>query len=104
MNKLKTGDHVIVIAGSSKGIAGKILGFDGDERVLVQGANVRVKHVKPNPRAGIEGGMIKRELSFHISNVAIKNPLTGKPDRVGFKRLNDGEWVRVCKSNQEQIN
>lgn len=104
MNKLKSGDRVVVIAGSSKGTAGKILGFDGEEKVLVEGANVRVKHVKPNPKAGIEGGIIRRELSFHISNIAIQNPVTGKPDRVGFKKLNDGQWVRICKSNQEQIN
>ena len=104
MNKLKRGDRVVVIAGNSKGTVGKLLSFSGDDRVVVEGANLKVKHVKPNPRAGVEGGLIKKEGALLISNVAIQNPVTGKPDRVGFKQLNDGQWVRVCKSNQEQIN
>lgn len=104
MNKLKRGDQVVIIAGSSKGVEGKILSFKGDDRVVVEGANFKTKHVKPNPRAGVEGGLVKREASLHISNIAIRNPVTGKADRVGFKQLADGQWVRICKSNQEQIN
>lgn len=103
MNKLKKGDQVILIAGGSKGLKGPILGFDGDDRVFVQGANLQSKAVKPNPRAGIEGGLIRREGSVHISNVGILNPVTGKADRVGFKALTDGKLVRIFKSSQEEI-
>ncbi len=103
MNKLKKGDQVIVIAGGSKGLKGPILGFDGDERVLVQGVNLQSKAVKPNPRAGIEGGLVRREGTIHISNVGIFNSSTGKADRVGFKALSDGKLVRVFKSSQEEI-
>jgi len=103
MNKLKKGDQVIVIAGSSRGLKGSILGFDGDDRVLVQGVNLQSKAVKPNPRAGVEGGLIRREGSVHISNINILNPVSGKADRVGFKAMADGKLVRVYKSSQEEI-
>lgn len=106
MQKIKQGDEVIVIAGRSKGTKGSVVKFSRKARnnyVLVEGANTVKKHVKPNPNAGVEGGIVEREAPIHISNVAIYNAATGKADKVGIKTLEDGRKVRVFKSNQEQI-
>jgi large subunit ribosomal protein L24 len=102
--KLKTGDNVIVIAGKDKGKLGRILRVETKtERVVIEGINLVKKHVKPNPNANQPGGIIQRESSIHVSNVAIYNPATKKADRVGFKLLNDGKKVRCYKSNNEVI-
>ena len=104
MSKIKKGDEVLVIAGKSKGKRGTVLKMlPEQERVLVGGVNLIKKHVKPNPNKGVEGGIVEREASLHISNVAIYNPATKKADRVGFKFLNDDQKVRFFKSNGELI-
>lgn len=103
MQKLKQGDSVIVIAGKSKGHQGALLRRVSEDRVVVEGANMIRKHMKPNPQRGVEGGIVDREAALHISNVAIYNPATKKADRVGIKTLEDGRKVRIFKSNQEQI-
>ncbi len=74
-----------------------------DERVVVDGVNVVKRHTKPNPQAGQPGGIVSKELPIHISNVALYNVATGKPDRVGFKVLEDGRKVRYFKSNGETV-
>ena len=61
------------------------------------------KHVRPNPQRGVEGGIVEREASLHVSNVAMYNPATKKADRVGIKFLKDGRKVRFFKSNDEVI-
>ncbi len=102
--KIKTGDEVIFIAGKDKGRRGKVLSIDKlSSRVLVEGLNLMKKHVRPNPQVGEKGGIIEREASVHISNVAIFNPLTQKADRVGYRLLEDGTKVRVFKSDNERI-
>ena len=103
MRKVKTGDEVIVIAGKDKGRRGTILRMLDNDRVIVEGINMVKKHVKPNPNKGIEGGIVDKEASLHISNVGLVNPATGKADRAGFKKLDDGRKVRLFKSNQEMI-
>lgn len=103
MRKVKKGDEVIVIAGKDKGRRGAVLRVLTNDRVVVEGINMVKKHVKPNPNKGIEGGIISKEASLHISNVGVVNPATGKADRVGFKTLKDGRKVRLFKSNQEMI-
>lgn len=104
MRKIKKGDEVVVLAGKSKGLRGKVLGVVAQgNKVVVEGANMIKKHVKPNPNANIEGGIVEREAPVAISNVAIYNPTTGKADRVGFKFLADGRKVRYFKSNGEQV-
>ena len=60
-------------------------------------------HQKPNPQAGIAGGIIEKEAPIQESNVAIFNAATGKADRVGFKVLEDGKKIRVFKSNGEAV-
>ena len=105
MKRIKSGDTVIVIAGKSKGHVGKVKKVLGDA-VTVEGANLIKKHVKPNPQLEQRGGIITREASFDVSNVAIYNPVSKKADKVGFKYLEkDGKKlkVRYFKSNNEVI-
>jgi large subunit ribosomal protein L24 len=104
MNKIKKGDDVIVIAGKDKGRRGTVLRIiDEEDRVLVEGINVVRKHQKPNPNAGVQGGIVEQERPVHVSNLMLFNPITGKGDRVGFKKLEDGRKVRFFKSNNEVV-
>lgn len=101
-NRIKKGDQVVVNAGKDKGKQGEVLRVDGD-RVVVAGLNLVKRHTKPNPQAGIAGGVVEREASIHISNVAVVNPATGKGERVGFKVLEDGRKIRVFRSSGEAL-
>ncbi|HET7308473.1 MAG TPA: 50S ribosomal protein L24 [Gammaproteobacteria bacterium] len=102
MLRIKKGDEVIVIAGKDKGRRGPVLKVDG-ERVVIEGVNVAKKHVRPNPNAGVTGGIVDREMSIHVSNVMIYNPMAKKGDRVGFRLLEDGRKVRYFKSDNEVV-
>lgn len=102
MAKIKRDDEVVVIAGKDKGKRGKVASvLEG--RVVVAGLNLVKKHVKPNPNRGEQGGIVEREASLDISNVALFNQATQKADRVGYKVLEDGEKVRVFKSTGEVV-
>jgi large subunit ribosomal protein L24 len=101
-NRIKKGDQVVVNAGKDKGKQGEIVRVDGD-RVVVAGLNIVKRHTKPNPQAGVAGGVVEREASIHISNVAILNPASGKGERVGFKVLEDGRKIRVFRSSGEAL-
>ena len=104
MAKLKKGDEVILIAGKDKGKRGEIIKvLPRENRVFVKDVNLHKKHVKPNPSAQQPGGIVEREGSLDISNVAIWNPATNRADRVGFKILEDGEKIRIFKSNGERV-
>src|SRR5689334_6778394 len=82
--KIKKGDEVVVISGKSKGQKGVIKQVHVAEgRVVVEGVNLVSKMQKPNPSKQEQGGIIKKEAPLHVSNVAVFNPSTGKPDRVG---------------------
>lgn len=81
--KLKTGDNVVVIAGKSKGHIGEIIKVDTEkQRVIVEGANIAVKHQKPTQQN--QGGRIKKPLSIHISNVAFYDEKEQKASRIGY--------------------
>ena len=104
MRKIKKGDDVIVIAGASKGRRGTVLQVVGEgERLLVEGVNVVKKHTKPNPNAGVQGGIVEQERPIHASNVQMFNPATNAGDRVGIRALEDGRKVRFFKSNNEVV-
>jgi large subunit ribosomal protein L24 len=103
MNKIRTGDEVIVIAGRDKGKRGKVVQRADEERVVVEGVNLVKKHAKPNPMKGVTGGIVEKTMPIHQSNVAIFNAASGKADRVGVKVLADGKKVRVYKSSGEEI-
>jgi large subunit ribosomal protein L24 len=103
MRKILKGDEVVVICGKDKGRRGSIIQILDNGKVLVQGVNMARKHVKPNPNAGIEGGIVAKEMPMAISNVMVVNPATGKGDRIGIKLLDDGKKVRFFKSNNEVV-
>ena len=103
MLKIKRDDEVIVIAGRDKGKRGKVLKVLNDGRVLVSGIQMIKKHQKPNPNAGIPGGIIEKEAPIQVSNVAIFNSATEKADRVGFKIQDDSTKIRVFKSTGEAV-
>jgi len=103
MRKIRKGDEVIVITGKDKGRRGTVLKVGADNRIIVQGINLVKKHQKPNPMAGIPGGIIEKEMPIDISNVMLFNPATQKGDRVGFRTLDDGRKVRFFKSNGEVV-
>ena len=104
MMKIRKGDEVYVITGKDKGKRGKVLRvLVADEKLVVEGVNMIKRHTKPNPAAGTPGAIVEREAAIHRSNVALYNPMTQKPDRVGIKILEDGRKVRVFKSNNEVV-
>jgi large subunit ribosomal protein L24 len=102
MRKIKSNDEVIVIAGKDKGKRGTVSRLVGENKVMVSGINVIKRHTKPNPNAGITGGIVEKEAPMDISNVAIFNPETSKADRVGFL-VEDGLKKRVYKSTNKVI-
>lgn len=102
MQKIKKGDQVIVLTGRDKGKTGDVLKVLPNDRALVNGINVVKKHTKPNPMQGVTGGIVEKEASIHISNIAIYNPQTQKADRVGIEQV-DGEKVRIFKSDGKRI-
>lgn len=103
MLKIKRDDEVIVVAGRDKGKRGKVVKVLPDNRLLVAGIHMVKKHQKPNPQAGVAGGIIEKEAPIQVSNVALFNAATGKADRVGFKILEDGKKIRVFKSSGEAV-
>jgi len=98
MEKIRKGDEVIVLTGRDKTRRGTVLNRVDADHVLVEGINVVKKHVKGNPMAGTQGGIIDKTMPIHISNVALFNPATGKGDRVGIQVV-DGKKVRIFRSN-----
>ncbi len=100
--KIKRDDEVVILAGKDKGKRGKVRKVLDDNRVIVSGINMMKKHTRPNPQAGVAGGIVEKEAPIQVSNVAIFNPATGKADRVGFK-VEEGNKVRIFKSSGEAI-
>ena len=103
MQRIRKGDRVIVTTGREKGRQGTVIRVLDDTRVVIENVNLVKKHQKPNPQAGVQGGIVQKEAAVHLSNVMLFNPATKKGDRVGFKQLNDGRKVRVFKSNGEVV-
>jgi len=100
--KIKTGDEVIVIAGRSKGRKGKVIRVLKDQdRVVVQGVNMVRRHTRPS--AASTGGIVEKEASLHVSNVALVDPSSGKATKVGYKTLDAGQKVRVSRKTGEII-
>jgi large subunit ribosomal protein L24 len=103
MNKIKKGDNVVVIAGRDKGKRGNVAQIVDAGHVIVGGINQVKKHAKPNPMKNQPGGIISKDMPIDVSNVAIWNPVTQKPDRIGLRVLQDGRKVRFFKGNGEQL-
>jgi len=100
--KIRKGDRVKVIAGRSKGKIGDVLRvLPAEQRVVVSGVNVIKRHTKPSRTD--TGGVIEREAAIHVSNVALLDPKSDKPTKVGFKFLEDGRKVRFARASGETI-
>jgi large subunit ribosomal protein L24 len=102
MRKIKCNDEVIIISGKDKGKRGTVSRLVGDNKVIIGGINIVKRHTKPNPNAGVTGGIVEKEAAMDISNVAVFNPETSKADRVGFL-VEDGKKKRIFKSSNKVI-
>ena len=100
--KIKKGDNVVVITGRDKGKSGEVLRvLPAERRLIVQGVHVARRHTKQ--RMGDPGGIVDKELTIHVSNVAHIDPQSGKPTRVGYKTLDDGRKVRIARRSGEVL-
>ena len=100
--KIKKGDKVVVLAGRDRGRRGAVIEVrPAANRALVRGINMVKRHQRQTAQQ--EGGIISKEATIHLSNLALADPKDGKPTRVGFKRMNDGRLVRVAKRSGVEI-
>ena len=100
--KIRKGDKVIVLTGRDKGRTGEVIEVrPSEERALVRGVNMVKRHQKQTAQQA--GGIVPKESSIHLSNIALADPKDGKPTRVGFKVLADGKKVRVAKRSGAEI-
>lgn len=100
--KIKKGDQVIVLTGKDKGKKGEVLrAIPTESRVVVSGVKVVKKHTKPTQFAA--GGIEDKELSIHVSNVALVDPKKGTATRIGFKTGKDGKKMRVAQKSGETL-
>ena len=100
--KIRKGDKVVVLTGRDKGRSGEVIEVRPTEgRALVRGINMVKRHQRQTAQQ--EGGIISKEGSIHLSNLAVADPKSGKPTRVGFKVMKDGKRVRVAKLSGVEI-
>jgi large subunit ribosomal protein L24 len=100
--KIKKGDKVVVLTGKDKGKTGEVKKvMPAELKVVVQGINVQTKHRKPT-QVNPQGGLDKIEAPIHVSNVALADPKTGKPSRVGYKTVGEKK-VRVARKSGETV-
>lgn len=102
MNKLRTGDEVIVISGKDRGKTGTITKFLANNKCEVAGIKIVKKHQKPNPQANIQGGILEKESPIHVSNIAIYNKKAKKADKVRIE-VNEKSKKRIFKSDGKEI-
>ena len=100
--KIKKGDSVVVISGRDRGKRGEVMRvMRKEDRLVVQGINMIKRHTRPS--AGHPGGIVEKEASIHVSNVAHVDPASSRPTRIGYKVLEDGRKVRFAKRSGEVI-
>lgn len=103
--KIKRNDQVLVIAGKDRGARGRVLRVLPTEgKAIVERVNLVKRHTKGNPQRQVQGGILEKEAAIEISNLMLICPETGKPTRVGRKRLEDGTAVRVAKRSGATFN
>ena len=96
--KIKKGDQVRVLSGKEAGKTAKVLRVDREKhRVVLERLNIVKKHTKPNPKTNPQGGVIEREAPLDVSNVMLVCPSCGQPTRVGYRLIDGGGKVRVCR-------
>ena len=94
--KIRKGDRVVVLSGRDKGRTGEVIEMrPAEDRALVRGINMVKRHQKQTAQQ--EGGIISKEATVHLSNLAVADPKDGKPTRVGYRVDPDGRKVRICK-------
>ena len=105
--KIKKGDHVIVLAGKDKGATGQVIAaFPATSKVVVEGVNMIKKNKKvtnTGVRGAQDGGITTQEAPIHVSNVALVDPETKRPSRVGYKINEDGTKVRVLRPSGKEV-
>ena len=100
--KIKSKDKVVVLTGKDKGKTGEVIAVSPkDNRVTVSGVNMVARHTKPS-QANPQGGIVRKEAAIHVSNVALADPKSGKPTRVGYKDVK-GEKVRIARRSGEEV-
>ena len=100
--RIKKGDKVVVLSGKDKGRSGEVIKvMPVEERALVRGVNMVTRHQRQTAQQ--DGGLIRKEAPIHLSNIAVADPDSGKPTRIGFKTLEDGRKVRFAKRSGETI-
>jgi len=103
MNKIRKGDEIVVRTGKDKGRRGTVIRILDDERVLVEGVNIAKKHQKPNPNAGVPGGIVDQEMPLDVSNVMVFNPKSKKGERVGIRVNKSGTKERFFRSSGDVV-
>jgi large subunit ribosomal protein L24 len=102
--QIRKNDQVIVRTGRDKGKRGRVLMVLPDKnRVVVEGVSLVKRHTRPNPQRNVKGGIVEREASIHASNVALIDPDSAKPTRIGHKTLADGTRVRVSRKSGMEL-
>ncbi len=102
IKRIRKGDNVIVLTGRDKGKRGSVLkSMPKEGRLIVQGVNVVKRHTRPSQTQA--GGIVQKEAPIHVSNVALLDPASDRPTRVGFRLLEDGRKVRYAKASGELI-
>ena len=100
--RIRKGDKVVVLSGKDKGRSGEVIKvMPVEERALVRGVNMVTRHQRQTAQQ--DGGLIRKEAPIHLSNIAVADPDSGKPTRIGFKTLEDGRKVRFAKRSGETI-
>jgi large subunit ribosomal protein L24 len=95
--RIRKGDQVLVTTGSDRGKRGEVLRvLPKENRALVQGVNLARHHVKARAM-GEQSGIVEKEAAIHLSNLALLDPKTSEPTRVGFRKLENGQKVRVAR-------
>jgi large subunit ribosomal protein L24 len=103
--KIKKGDEVLVATGKNRGSRGRVLKvFPNDDTAIVERVNMVKKHTRANPQKQVQGGIVEREAPIRLSNLMLICPESGKPTRVGRRRLEDGTSVRVSKKSGATFN
>jgi large subunit ribosomal protein L24 len=101
--KIKKGDRVRVLTGKDRGKEGTVLrAFPTEGKLIVEGVNTAKKHQKPT-RVNQSGGILERDMPIPVANVAVLSPGDGRPTRVGYKVLDDGRKVRVCRRTGAEL-
>ena len=101
--KIRKGDKVRVLTGKDRGKEGEVMfAFPEKDTVIVEGVNLAKKHQRATSET-MQGGIIDKDMPMHVSNVAVLSPKDGEPTRVGFKILEDGTKVRICKRTGAEL-